>query len=149
MGRYCSKETGSFIGIHYSRGFEIIEWNEGNSISIRMSNDSSSSFSNVVSNVNDNSLESYLIGEANKGIGDDEDLKIPSEINNCSILPPVNAIDGKNRQSTVVTTNGKANTGAGITTQSIDEILKGLKFKSPKRVKKGTKNKSLIDNDLL
>ena len=35
---------------------KIIELNEGNSISIRMSNDSSSSASNVISNVNNNSL---------------------------------------------------------------------------------------------
>ena len=59
----------------------IFELNEGNSISIRVSSDSSSIVSNVVSDVHDNSLESYLIGEMSKGMGDDEDPKTPSEIN--------------------------------------------------------------------
>ena len=55
----------------------------------------------------------------------------------------------KINRSNVVTTNGKANTGARITTQFIDKILKGLKFKSPKTIKKGIKIQSIIDHDLL
>ena len=49
----------------------IFELNEGNSISIGVSSDSSSLVPNVVSDVHDNSLESYLIGEMSKGMGDD------------------------------------------------------------------------------
>ena len=48
-----------------------------------------------------------------------------------------------------VATNSKMGTGAKVATQSIGEILKGLKFKSPKKTKKRIKNSNLIDHDLL
>ena len=108
----------------------IFELNEGNSISIRVSSDSSSIVSNVVSDVHDNSLESYLIGEMSKGMGDDEEPKTLLEIKKHSILTSVN---GKDNQSDVIMTNSKM-------TQSITKILEGLKFKSPKRARRKTKN---------
>ena len=60
---------------------KMIELDENNSISIQMSNDSSSVL-NVFPHVYDSLLQSYLIGEMNKGMGDDENPEHPSEINN-------------------------------------------------------------------
>ena len=68
-----------------------------------MSSDSSSSGSNVISNVNDNSLESYLIGETNKGKDNAESVENSSKTNSCLVLSPVNTIEiaDKNEQSSM------------------------------------------------
>ena len=119
----------------------IFGLNERNSISIRVSSDLSSRVSNVIYNVHDNSLESYLIGEMRKGMGDDnEEQNIPLEMKKHSM--EISSINDKDGHSNTVTAKSKA-------TQAIAKILKGLKFKSSKKGRRETKDQSKIDIDLL
>ena len=126
---------------------KLVELSDGNSISIRMSefNVSSSPSSNFIPSIDDNSLESYLIGDTDRKNDSTRCIENVTKIDNCSISSPVKTsgiVDESNQSSTVAVTTNLHQTSTGFP-KPIGEILKGLNFVTPRKVT------NVMKNDLL